>query len=238
MQLPAANSNKHIYLDADGLKIARFPVRTKLIIENDDIASIVAGSVEAYLKILPHKNKAIVVSEKAVAASQGRAYLIKDIKVSKLARFLSRFVTRTKAGIGLGMPETMQMALQEVGVPRILIAFIVAAFTKPLGLKGMFYRVAGPQARGIDGPTPYTIPPYNQSAVLAPKNPGKVAAAISSKLNATGVAIIDANDIGQNILGSANLNSEQLEVVKLAFKDNPLGQSTEQTPVAIVNWDL
>ena len=41
----------------------------------------------------------------------------------------------------------------EVGAPRILLAAAASAVTKPFGVHGVFYRVAGPQAKAIDGPT-------------------------------------------------------------------------------------
>ena len=47
-----------------------------------------------------------------------------------------------------------------------------------------------------------------------------------------GVAIIDANDLGRNLLGNATpLKASEIEQ---AFKDNPMGQGSEQTPVTVV----
>lgn len=75
-----------------------------------------------------------------------------------MARWLSRFVTRTPAGIGIGSPVTMELALREVGIARILLA-AAAACTRPLGIRELFYRIAGRKVAAIDGPTPYTLPP-------------------------------------------------------------------------------
>ena len=72
--------------------------------------------------------------------------------------------------------------------------------TRPFGVHGVFYRVAGPQAKAIDGPTSYTIPPYNQAATLGPKDPDRAARAIAAAIDAP-VAIIDANDAGCAVLG-------------------------------------
>jgi F420-0:gamma-glutamyl ligase-like protein len=234
MNLPLPNPNKEINIKVDGINVARYPIRTTLVKKGDDIVSIISKEANKFLPLIQKDHKVIVISEKAVAVSQGRGLPIKDIKPRSLARFLSRYVTKTPNGIGLGMPETMELAIREVGIPRILLAFAIAAVTKPFGLKGMFYRVAGDKARSIDGPTPHTIPPYNQYAVMAPKEPSKVAKAISQACDSIGVVIIDANDIGQNILGSANV--KELQLVKNSFKDNPLGQSSQQTPMAIVCW--
>ena len=81
----------------------------------------------------------------------------------------------------------MELAIREIGVVRIMTAFFFAAITKPLGIRGMFYVIAGSKARSIDGPTPHTIPPYNQYAVMAPRNPDKVAHAISNECDDVGV---------------------------------------------------
>ncbi|MDM8535051.1 diaminopimelate decarboxylase, partial [Clostridiaceae bacterium HSG29] len=43
------------------------------------------------------------------------------LKPSKMATFISSFVTRSPYGIGLGMPETMEMAIRECGLPKILL---------------------------------------------------------------------------------------------------------------------
>ena len=63
-----------------------------------------------------------------------------DIKTTRGARLLSRFVSRTPVGVGLGHPATMQLAIDEVGLPRILLASVAAAVTRPFGMRGVFYR--------------------------------------------------------------------------------------------------
>jgi hypothetical protein len=125
----------------------------------------------------------------------------------------------------------MQLAIDEVGVPRILLAAALSAITKPFGVHGVFYRVAGPQAAAIDGPTSYTIPPYNQAATLGPRRPNAVARAIAAALDRP-VAIIDANDAGCNVLGRSP--GVDRRFVERLFADNPLGQAREQTPVCVV----
>ena len=114
--------------------------------------------IREYAADLVRPGDILFVTEKIVAITQGRSYLVEDIHPRPLARFLSRFVVKTSYGIGLGMPETMEMALRECGVPRILFAAAVSAVTKAFGRKGDFYRIAGDKARAIDGPTSGTIP--------------------------------------------------------------------------------
>jgi len=47
------------------------------------------------------------------------------------------------------------------------------------------------------------------------------------------VVIIDANDLGVNVLGKSNKNISD-DFCQKVFKDNPLGQASEQTPLCIV----
>jgi hypothetical protein len=225
--LAEPNEDRQLHATLDGVVYARHPVRTHLVAAEDDAAEVVAryvGELEADVRL-------VAVSERMVAITQGRSHLMSDIRPGRLARFLVRFVTRPGYGIGLGTPETMQLAIDEVGAPRILLAALVSGITKPLGVHGLFYRIAGPQAAAIDGPTPYTIAPYNQAATLGPRNPNGAARRIAAAVDRP-VAIIDANDAGCNVLGTSP-GVDRRFVARL-FADNPLGQAGEQTPVCVV----
>lgn len=235
-KLPSSHNGKNIEKECGGKKVYRYPVSTKVFLKGDDISKIVSDFAIPFLPLVQQKNIYIALSEKAVAAAQGRAYFIKDLNPSWFATFLVRFVHKSKHGIGLGSPYTMQIALMEVGYPRIILAAVAAALTKPFGVKGVFYHVAGQKARSIDGPADYVIPPYNQAAVLGASNPNKLCEHIS-KENNIGVMIMDANDIGRNVIGTHNIPEDAVQIIRCAFKDNPLGSTTEQTPICILAWD-
>jgi hypothetical protein len=226
--LDEPNQGRALHASLGGVVYARHPVRSHLITPADtDAAAVVAR----YVGSLGDDVRLVAVSERMVAITQGRAYPIKDIRAGRLARLLERFVTRPGYGIGLGSAETMELAIREVGAPRILLAAAASAITKPFGIHGVFYRVAGPQAKAIDGPTSYTIPPYNQAATLGPRDPDGAARAIAAALNAP-VAIIDANDAGCAVLGASPGIDRRF--VERLFADNPLGQAREQTPICVV----
>lgn len=225
------NPGKSLTLEVRGTNYARFPIRTHVVTSEDSPVALARKYAAPHLR----PGDVLCMSEKVVSITQGRAYRIVDIRPGFMARLLYRAVTKTPYGIGLGSPETMQLAIQEVGLPRILCAAAAAAVTKPFGIRGVFYRIAGRQAASIDGPTPYTLPPYNQYASLGPVRPDETAREMSALLGAP-VAIIDANDLGVEVLGA----SEQVdrELIRAVFKDNPLGQGSQQTPIAIVRrWD-
>lgn len=221
------NPGKQLTRSYQGEEWARYPIRTHVVQPGEDLAHLVQHYVLPHL----HPGDIVVLSEKVVAICQGRAYPVAEIQPRPLARWLSRFVTKTPHGIGIGSPVTMELALREAGVWRILLAAAVAAVTKPLGLRGMFYRLAGRSVAAIDGPTPYTLPPYNQYASLAPRQPDKVAQHLSEILHAP-TAIIDANDLGVEVLGASPEVNRQM--VAELFRDNPLGQGREQTPLCIL----
>ena len=225
--LAEPNPDRVLHATLDGIVYARHPVRTHLVTDADDAAEV----VRRYVAPLPEATVLVAVSERMVAITQGRSYPMTSIRPGRLARFLVRYVTRPGYGIGLGTAETMQLAISEVGAPRILLAAAVSALTKPFGVHGLFYRIAGRQAAAIDGPTAYTIPPYNQAATLGPKHPDRAAGAISKAIGAP-VAVIDANDAGCNVLGLTPGLERRL--VERLFADNPLGQAGEQTPICVV----
>lgn len=225
-----ANDGKALETSVDGKKYARIPLRTRVVMPEDDIDQVVIE----YAKDAVQPGDLLFVTEKIVAITQGRSYRLDEIQPRKLALFLSKYVTRTPYGIGLGMPETMEMALRECGTPRILLAAAVAAVTKAFGRKGDFYRIAGDKARAIDGPTSHTIPPYNEAVVLGPKNPRQVASHLKALIGGKAdVAVVDINDLGGNILGSTLDKAGEQRLVRI-LKDNPLGQGRESTPMGII----
>ncbi|WP_018800589.1 asparagine synthase (glutamine-hydrolyzing) [Salinispora arenicola] len=232
---------------------ARFPLRTDLIATGDDVPALAVNRVGEFFKQgsempVPVQRLAtagrwyLFVSEKVIAVAQGRIFNVTDIRSGAWARLLSRFVRRTPYGIGLGHPATMQLAIQEAGLPRILVASAAGAVGKAVGRRGLFYQVAGAAIRAIDGPTEYSAYPANVSAKLAPADPARVAREISAAIRAAlsaesaerfgGTVIIDANDFGQDILGQDTGATDA--ALAEAFVDNPLGQAREQTPFAIV----
>src|SRR3989344_1458265 len=104
------NPGKNLIIEVNSKKFARYPIKTKLITPEDkDISLVVKEYTTQYL--LP--KDIVFISEKVVSVTQGRSYLKTEIIASKIAIFLSRFVTKTPIGIGLGSPETMQLAIEE-----------------------------------------------------------------------------------------------------------------------------
>ena len=224
------NEGKNCIIEVDGVRYERLPIRTHLITDKDNIVDV----AEKYgTPVLSQPGDVLFITEKIVACPQGRAIPLKDIKPRKLAYWLSDKVTKTPHGIGLGMPETMEYALRECGVLRILFAAFVSVIGKKIfHKKGWFYKVAGYRARSIDGPCHNTIPPYNQCVVLGPLEPDKVARQIKERIGYD-VIISDINDLEGQILGASSKEINKKLYARI-LKDNPLGQDCQQTPMGII----
>ena len=225
-----ANEGKSLEVTVDGVVWERVPIKTHVVMREDVLLDVVGK----YAGPVVQDGDVLFVTEKIVGITQGRAFPLEDIAPRKLAVTLSKYVTKTSHGIGLGIPETMEMALRECGTPRILFAAAVAAVTKAFGRRGDFYRIAGPKARAIDGPTKNTIPPYDSQVVLGPDRPNGVAADIKAALGKQiDVLVVDINDFGGNILGSTSTRALDSLMLKV-LQDNPLGQDRQSTPMGVI----
>ncbi len=212
----------------DNVRIERIPVQTRILSASDDMLDI----IREYALPLLKEGDILSLSESPLAITQGRAIPVDQIKPRKLARFLSHHVMRVPYGIGLGSPASMQCAIDECGAPRIMFAALVGAFTKMLGRKGDFYRLAGKQAALIDAAETSPVEPYTHTVIKGPLHPETVAKEISNAIGFP-VAVMDINDIGGSwVIGaSEGLSRHFLELV---MKDNPQGQDDELTPMCII----
>jgi len=220
-------------IEVDGVRYERIPIKTHVVLPGEALEPVIEKYALEHLR----DGDWLFMTEKMVSGSQGRAYPVAETKARPLAVWLSKRVVRTSTGIGLGIPETMEWAIREVGTPRILLAAAVSVVTKRFGRTGDFYRVTGPKARGIDGPGYPTIPPYDEMVVLTAAKPRQtsehirdVVAALGKKID---VFLVDINDLGGNVLGSTIDRKTELLVGRI-LGDNPIGQGHESTPLGII----
>ncbi|NLC76731.1 MAG: F420-0--gamma-glutamyl ligase [Clostridia bacterium] len=225
----AQRKKKQPLVKIEGTYYFRIPIKTHVLTKEDDMLEVIAQYVSPAVRT----GDLLFVSEKALAITQGRAILLKEIKPRFLAKVLSKYVKKVSYGIGLGMPETMEIAFREVGTLRILFAAFVAVIGKLLGRSGDFYRIAGRRVAMIDGPTPYTIPPYNQYVVPAPLHPEGVAREVEEQLGIS-CAIVDINDLGREVIALSPKSPLSVETIAAVLRDNPLGQGSQQTPMGLI----
>ncbi len=222
------NLHKQLVRNVDGTDYVRYPIKTHVVTGGENVI----GLIEKYVKPYLAPQDVIFISEKMVAITQNRSISIKDIKPSWLAKFAVKHTYKNPGGLGIATPWTMQMVINEAGLPRFIFASLASLITKPFGVRGMFYRVIGQRAKAIDGPIPHAMPPYNERVTLTPLNTHQIAKDIKKEFGNNAV-IIDANDLGVEVLGkSSDAVSDAWACA--VFKDNPLGQGREQTPLCIV----
>lgn len=204
----------------------RIPIKTNIINKGDSLDYLLIHSLD-YIKT----GDVLFISEKVVSIMQSRIINLNDIKPGFLANTLSKYVSNTP-GANLNNPKSMQVAIDQTGMFRILLASALSALTKPFGLKGVFYKVAGDGVRGIDFPSDNTVEGFDKYISLTPKNPDKVA---YDAQEYTGISccILDANYRGINILASSDKELDE-DLYRKILKDNPMGQNDEQTPLCIV----
>ncbi|NJK60503.1 MAG: F420-0:Gamma-glutamyl ligase [Oscillatoriales cyanobacterium SM2_1_8] len=201
------------------------PIRTHLLSPLDDVVEVLRHYV------MPHAQTGDVVTigESPLAIMQGRWRHPSDIYPGWLARRLCYYFIRTSS---LATACGLQALIDEVGAWRVALAFAVGAIAKGLfRIPGVFYRLAGEQARLIDDVTG-TIPPYDQFIVYGPENPQAVCDRILAE---TGLqaAIVDVNDL-KRVFVLAKTPGVTLELLNEALLDNPAGNAAEQTPVVLI----
>ena len=173
----------------------------------------------------------VAITEKVVVVTTGRAIPASQVRPGRLATFAARHIRPIGDSRGLSIPEKMQLVIDMVGRWRVVLAGAVAAATRPLGIRGPFFVVAGYIARSMDG----MRPPYGD--VLLPPLPPRTARSIAGQFATEigrPVAIVDINDRGGSVravAGSA-MSKRRLAAV---LADNPLGQRDQGTPIVIVH---
>ncbi len=207
----------------------RYPIRTQFITVSDNLNSIISK----YIMPVAEKNDIIVLCEKIVSIIQNRVVYKRDVKLGFWAKFLSKFAKKTPYGFSVGNPLKMQVAINLAGLPRILLACFCSSIAKIFGISGTFYRVAGHQISQIDGFYGEAFPQYAEMGILGSKNSDRVCEELRNKFGFSFV-IADVNDLGRNIIGRSEDLKEKDKIILEALKDNPAGQSDQQTPIIII----
>ncbi len=225
-----ANEGKSLEIKTSTGIYERYAVKTHFVGIGENYCDL----FERYVLPLYKEGDLVSSSEKVIALCQKRVVKREDIKISFLAKLLSRFADRKNhGGYGVGMPINMQYAINKCGALKVIYASVAAGFGKLLGKKGVFYEIVGREVSGLDGFYDGSWDEYRDLGVEIPSEPDKVCNEIKEKFGMS-VMIVDANDLGQEMLGKSSditLSDEQLLEI---IADNPAGQGRECTPFIIV----
>lgn len=182
----------------------------------------------------------ICIAESLVAILQGRAKSVFEIQPSECALIFNHYFNEDSS---LSSPYALELVLKEIGFLRFYFSLYWGILGKLLGIKGMFYIVAGRKAAAVDD-AGGTVRPYDKFVVLAPDKPNQFSLDLKRKLIDTRkkktqfiedfeIFVVDANDLGRvDILGGTTSLYNKFIIEKL--KTNPQGNDDQQTPIVFI----
>jgi F420-0:gamma-glutamyl ligase len=224
-----ANEGRKVEINVGEKRYDRYPIKTHFVKMGEDYIDLVKNYVTPYYK----EGDIISISEKVVALCQGDVMLKSEMKLGWLAKLLSGFAFKNPAGPAMDNVYKMQAAINLAGPVRIFFAAVLSAITKLFGIRGVFYKIAGSGVRNIDGFCVVAYDYYADKGILAPSNPDGACQKIKEALGID-CMIVDANDIGVQILGTNKEIKYDRDTLAKLIKDNPAGQEGEQTPIILI----
>jgi len=224
-----SNEGKKIEINVKGKIYLRHAIKTRFIEEGESYIEV----FKEYVLPIYEKGDIVSCSEKIIALCQKRTVRREEIKVGFWAKFLSKFASHPETGIGVGESIKMQYAIDTVGLLKVIYASFISAITKLFGKKGRFYEIVGQEVSGLDGFYGKVWKEYEDLGIKIPEKPNEVCDEIKNTLGIT-CMIVDANDLGQEILGKSSDLKGRDETLKAMIKDNPAGQGKECTPLILI----
>lgn len=224
-----AIDGKNVEIMVNDQKYLRHAIQTHYVQIGENYVDI----IEKYVKPIYQEGDIVSISEKIIGLCQKRVVYKKDVKVSRLAKFLSKFAMKSDAGVGVDNPYKMQFAINLCGRLKVIYAAIAGGVCKLFGKRGVFYKIVGPEVSGLDGFYGNVFSDYAEFGIRIPENSTGVCNEIYEK---TGVKamIVDANDINIEILGRSDSIENTEDELKLMIKDNPAGQTKTLTPLVLI----
>ncbi len=214
----------------DGRKYDRYAIQTHFV----QVGESQKDLVEKYVRPLYKEGDILSFGAKVMCMCVKSVRTRDEVKPGFWANFLWRFAGINHTGVGMHEPYKLQLVIDLVGLPRVLLAAFLSAITKPFGVKGVFYRVCGKGVGGIDGfYTRSSFELYHQLALINPENAEELCQELSQE---TGIPVIlmDANDIQQDQLGKSSNTPLTDSQIQDAMADNPRGQGDELTPFILI----
>ena len=224
-----ANEGKSVEIEVNGQKYLRHAIETHYVQIGESYIDI----MEKYVKPIYEEGDIISISEKIIGLCQKRIVYKKDIKISGLAKFLSKFAMRSDAGVGVDNPYKMQFAINLCGRLKVIWAAIAGGVCKLFGKHGVFYEIVGPEISGLDGFYGEVFEDYADFGIRIPENSTGVCNEMYEKLGIKAM-IVDANDFNVEILGKSDSIDLDEKTLKALIKDNPAGQAKTLTPIILI----
>ncbi len=224
-----ANEGKNVEIEVNGVTYMRHAIKTHFVQQGESYIDI----FEKYVSPLYQEGDIVSSAEKIIALCQGRVVRRDELKIGFWAKLLSKFASHPDTGVGVGETIKMQYAIKKAGLLKVLWASFAGGVCKVFGRKGVFYEIVGQEVAGLDGFYDHVWSEYRDIGIENPENPSGVCDEIKEKLGIS-TMIVDANDLGQEILGySSDITLTEEELLGL-IRDNPTGQGQQTTPIILI----
>ena len=231
-----AETNGVVYYDrgpltgADGRAYQRWAIQTHFVGRGEDQAEL----VRRYVLPLYRQGDMLAFGAKVMCMCVESVRTRDQVHPGFFANLLWRFAGINVTGVGMHEPYKLQLVIDICGLPRVLLAAFCSAVTRPLGIRGVFYKICGKGVGGIDGfyfRSSFEI--YRQLALINPDDPDGLCRKLFED---TGVPVVlmDSNDLQRDQLGKSPgfpLTDAQIQD---ALRDNPAGQGDELTPLILI----
>ena len=214
----------------DGKKYSRLAIQTHFVEVGENQTAI----VEQYVRPLYRQGDVLSFGAKVMCMCSENVRTRDEVKPGFFAKLMWRFAGINSTGVGMHEPYKLQLVIDMVGLPRVLLAAFLSAVTRPFGVKGVFYRVCGKGVGGIDGfYFRSSFQRYHELATINPPNPDELCDKLAEE---TGIPIVlmDANDIQRDQLGKSKNFPLTDAQIQDAMRDNPSGQGDELTPLILI----
>ncbi len=214
----------------------RIPIKTSLITERSDIFKEIKEKTQGIIQ----DGDIITIASAVAAIADGRVFSVETIEPSIFAKVLSRFVSRNRNNpfattAPLSNPYAMQIAIEEAGLFKILIASFLGFLGKIFRKRGIFYIFAGKIVTQIDD-MPASMPPYDYYVISGVHNSKEFLYKIKEITNCE-ACIVDANDLGIAWVVDSTDGVDKKFVEKV-LSDNPQGNEDFQTPIVMIRKNI
>lgn len=116
-EISITNPEKPLLLTVNEKEYYRCPIHTHFIKPGENLVELMRQYVSPYFC----EGDVVYISEKIVSLCQKDIIPKESLKISKLAKFLSRFAsTNDSAGIGVHNVYKMQVAIMLCGAPKVM----------------------------------------------------------------------------------------------------------------------
>ena len=220
-----ANEGKNIEIEVNGTTYLRHAIKTRFVKQGEDYIEL----FREYVLPIYEEGDIVSSSEKIISLCQNRVVKREDIKIGFWAKFLSRFASKSTAGQGVNNTLKMAYCIQKTGLLKTIYAAICSAIGKIFGKKGIFYKIVGRDVAGLDGFYSNVFEEYGNYGIENPDRPYDVCREIEEKTKIP-CMIVDANDLGQELLGTSDDIADRKEELLGIIKDNPAGQGRGKCP--------